>query len=223
MPNLVLVDNDVLLKISTYNAAAELFVVFAQKEHQVGALSVAQYVVEDLIRRRNRVTNKQNALEALALLSSVISWLEPTTDEVALAATYEEEAQKKSLSLDTGESLLLAMLILRMASLLLTGDKRAIYAIEQLSNLIGGHIAHRVACLEQLILSVLAQVDFEKFRTQICAEIAVDKTMSICFACLSNELKLDAALAALASYVGDLRKLAPNTLVASDDLSAITA
>jgi hypothetical protein len=222
MPKFAFVDNDVLFKISAYDAAVELLVVLSQQDHDIGALSVARYVVEDLIKRRGRIANKQRALDAFASLSSAISWLEPEPNEISLAATYEEEAQKQNLSLDTGESLLLAILVLRMASLLLTGDKRAIYAIEQLAELIGPRISNRVGCFEQLMLSIVAHVDPANFRAQVCVEVAVDKSMSICFACHSGECALKTVLEGLVSYVNNLRQTARKVLVESNDLSAVT-
>jgi hypothetical protein len=222
MPSdLVLVDNDVLLKISAYDAPVEIFFVFSRGCHQIGALKVAEYVVKDLIKRRNRVVKKERALAALEALSDVIQWLEPETDEIALAATYEEAAQRENLGLDTGESLLLAMLVLRWAKLLLTGDKRAIISIEHIASLIGVDIAGRVGCFEQLILSILPHVNAGNFRSQIREEEDVDKAMSISFACKSEDFSADDIRTALSSYVGDLRRKAANVLVTSDDLSAI--
>ena len=220
MPDLALVDSDVLFKVSAYDAATKLLV--ALRKQQIGALGVARYVVRDLINRRGRVSNKQRATDALETLSRTISWLEPEPIEIELAATYEEEAQKQNLSLDTGESLLLAILILRAANFLLTGDKRAICAIEQLAGLIGPSVEGRVGCFEQLILSILAHIDSAEFRAQVCTEAAMDTTMSICFACHTAEFSQNDTLAGLASYVRDIRQKAPKVLVASIDLSAVT-
>ena len=69
-----------------------------------------------------------------------------------MAADLEFRAQTTGLDLDVGESQLCAVLVMRMVPMLLTGDKRAISAIEHLFDLEPriGWIAGRVYCLEQL-------------------------------------------------------------------------
>ena len=55
-----------------------------------------------------------------------VTLLNPTPQEISLAANLEEAAAKCAVELDTGESQLVAILLQRSGPLLLTGDKRAI-------------------------------------------------------------------------------------------------
>jgi hypothetical protein len=155
---------------------------------------------------------------------SRLDQLEPDRDEVTLAAVFETEAQTLGLALDSGESLLLAVLVRRSAGLLLTGDKRAIGAIEQLIKRTGElGIRGRLACLEQLICDLLISYSPDYLRARICREPDVDVTLSICFSCHSGALAGASAAEGLVSYVRALRRDAPTALISSDDLSAVVA
>jgi hypothetical protein len=132
-----------------------------------------------------------------------------------MAADFELAAQRAGLSFDVGESQLCAILICRLTPMLLTGDKRAIQALEELldsedrlSSLCG-----KVRCLEQLVLDVLrAGTNPDTLRGMICAEIDIDKTLTICFSCHSQDGPRQDYVDGLQSYVADLRQRAIRVL-----------
>jgi hypothetical protein len=61
-----------------------------------------------------------------------VELIEPTVEESTLAAEFESLALAAALPLDAGESQLCAVLVSRNLPLLVTGDKRAITALESL-------------------------------------------------------------------------------------------
>ena len=141
--------------------------------------------------------------------------LEPTDDELAVAAELERLAQRAGLEIDAGESQLAAMVGARGIPWLDTGDKRAVRAFDTLvaASPACAQLGKRVRCLEQLLLLLLKDVEdgaaFDAIAAAICAEPDVDKAVSISFSCYSGGGVRESALAGLASYVGSLRSAAP--------------
>lgn len=212
------VDNDVLLKTCLYRLDAELTGSLYQAGIVAAALPVARYVVRSRL-QRHRATSATNACAALERILARMAAAEPSPDELALAATFESDAQRQNLELDGGESQLLAMVLARGLRLLLTGDKRAIRAIEQL---VGDRTpAGFVGCFEQLMLTLVRLVGVAYLRGQVCNEQAVDRTMSACFACHSSTADPDSVIEGLHSFTEALRTSAGRVLVAADDLSGI--
>jgi len=103
----------------------------------------------------------------------------------------------------------------------LTGDKRAIRAIEQLAD--GRTPAGFVGCFEQLILTLARRVGVAYLREHVCKEPSVDRAMSICFACHSSAADSASVIEGLRSFIQDLRTSAGRVLIAADDLSGFVA
>jgi hypothetical protein len=95
-----------------------------------------------------------------------------------------------------------------------TGDKRAIIAIEQLMDTMTQlqPIAGRLQCLEQAFRRLIAYVDAEVVRRAICAEPNVDKALTICFGCFSPEVAHASICEGLDSYIAALRTGAARVL-----------
>jgi hypothetical protein len=214
------VDNDILLKTCLYRLDAELTGLLHQTGLHAAVLPVARYVVRSRLRRiwASAATDSCAALERIV---SRLAAAEPSPDELSLAASFESAAQRQNLELDGGESQLLAMVLIRGLRLLLTGDKRAIRAIEQLadSRIPTGFIG----CFEQLILTLLRRVGAAYLREHVCREPAVDRAISACFACHSSEADTASVIEGVRSFIEDLRTSAGRVLVADDDLSGFVA
>jgi hypothetical protein len=218
----VLIDNDIVLKACCYSIVDEMLACLGGHQRPVVVLGAARFIVGSRIRRACDIANPLSAAQALEQLLVQVDELEPDDREIALAAAFEAETQALGLDLGSGESLLLAALLCRVVVLLLTGDKRAIYAIERLMQATDGVGARgRIACLEQLAMGLLGSCDCVRLRDHICREPAVDRALSICFACGSAALSPTAVIEGLASYVRALRRDAPTVLVRTDDLSAV--
>jgi hypothetical protein len=131
-----------------------------------------------------------------------------------MAGEFELAALRAGVGLDAGESQLCAVLIKRLVPFLLTGDKRAIRAAEQLldsADRLAG-LCGKVRCLEQLVLDTLPRGgETNSLRERICAETEIDKALTICFGCSSGTVDVD-YFAALQSYIADLRRQATRIL-----------
>jgi hypothetical protein len=221
MTKLVLLDNDVIVKVCCFNIGTELIDWASRGCIQLTMLTVAQYVVRGRIKRSTQLSDRNAAESTLRNVLNVMESTEPDDEELRMAAEFESVAQTRNLELDSGESQLLAILICRCRRLLLTGDKRAIHAIAEIA---GEQLkSPRVACFEQLMSSILQQTNVEELRTKICREQFVDRATAICFACSSLETPVSSIFDGLRSYTNELRKVAQRVLLPSDDLSACIA
>lgn len=209
----VLIDNDILLKGACYRLLAELITDNCGTD-QIGYLAAARFVLTRKIRQANLRGDAARAeAELLEFLAEHIA-IETTMEEKALAASLEATAQSVPVNLDTGESQLLAALILRTLPRLLTGDKRAIITIELLIDAaaeIAG-ASGKITCLEQLMRNVVMRGDVAVIRATICGEPAVDRALSICFSCSNPEPSKESVAVGLESYIADLRRKAPRAL-----------
>jgi hypothetical protein len=211
------VDNDILYKGACYGILADILQPHNGASGAIGALGTARFVVSKKIKKMTLKRDGSLALEELRRFLSRCVELSPTEDEQSLAAEFELAAQQLGVNLDTGESQLCAILIARLIPRLLTGDKRAIAALERL---LDGHsalqaIRGRVGCLEQATLNLVARGHLALLRTAICSEPTVDKTLTICFGCNSPEVQPENVLEGLNSYIKALRADATRVLAIS--------
>ncbi|MCS3761591.1 hypothetical protein [Bradyrhizobium centrosematis] len=216
----IYVDSDVLLKMCVYAAAAELVQVASANATEPAILLFAKFALRSRIDRARNINDKAAARKTLEVALSKVRQLEPTTEEIEKAAEFEERATAAGLSFDVGESQLMSVMQSRHAVALLTGDKRAIKAI---SVLFRDEMVERVACLEQVVATIIAQFGLERFRDRVCSERGCDKAITASFSCSSSSLSSDEVLIGLRSYIKSLRNGTGNVLISSDDLSAIVS
>lgn len=210
MTESVLLDNDVILKVCAYRRHAEILAITSISDIPPAILGIARFTLRSRLTDKSGLTDPDGAMAALQELLDKIILVEPSMEEIELASELEEMATAKSYEFDTGESQLVAVLIRRGAPLLVTGDKRAIVAI----NGIGvAEAEERIACLEQLIAEMLNMVPHSDIRRNVCAEPTADKALTACFACSADAVEADDILIGLNSYIGHLRKGSGSTLV----------
>ncbi len=125
----VAVDNDVLLKAACYGLAIR-FWPQAGEVPGVGILGASRFVLAKATERGDRVRDQAGARRALDEFFALTAVLEPSGDELRVAAELERLAQRAGLALDIGESQLAAMLAGRDIAWLDTGDKRAVAALD---------------------------------------------------------------------------------------------
>jgi hypothetical protein len=188
MAELVLVDNDVLLKSSCYDLATDLTEILTGGGRDVAGLALAKFVLKRKIEKSGKIANRPRATKALDTVLASISVLEPDNTELGLAAQYEEHALSAGYAFDSGESQLLAVLVNRTAKAMVTGDKRAVAATWQLATdlKIVPALAGRLGCFEQVMLGICGKKGGPAVAASVCVEPAVDKAMSICFGCSST-------------------------------------
>ena len=213
----VAVDNDLILKAACYGLT-DLF--WPADGPTAGVLGAARYVVSHRIDKAELSRDIETAQAEFASFLARNIELEPTEAELELASEIERVAQLETLSLDSGESQLGAVVITRTLDTLETGDKRAIRGFERLVDLVDGveKLNGKIRCLEQIVLRVVVEQGGCKITSSaVCAELDVDKALSICFSCYSSDRadNCDSAIEGLRSYVENLRGDAPRVLVAS--------
>lgn len=211
MTRQTLVDNDVLIKGSAYSL---WHLLSAPVLRSMGVLGAARFVVPDAIRNHGRIKDRDRATAAWRGLLAVVEELEPTSDELDVATALEEVANAVGLPLDVGESQLCAIAIHRAGVVVLTGDKRAIAAAEQLRSLVARleELDGRVACFEQLLHALSSVFGMNAIRGCVCSESAVDRALSICCSCFSEQDIGEVDESGLLSYIDHLRAAAPNLL-----------
>jgi len=214
----ILVDNDVILKLCCYGCHGTMAAAIGGR--RAAMLSVGRYALRDRVKRSGSIEDRGRAVAALEEAFGAFDLAQPNEQEVALAAEMEEEATRRSLEFDAGESQLLAMLLRRSARLLLTGDKRAIVAIH---GLVIREAEGRIACFEQLMTTMLEVVGPSTLRDAVCAEPKADRAITVCFACAAADVAEANIRAGLASYVSHLRSVSGATLLAGDDLATMAA
>jgi hypothetical protein len=208
------IDNDILFKGACYGLLNELIATACSDTEAFGTLGSAKFVVSKKIEKNKLLRNRVSALAALLQFLSRSEALEPTQNEQNMAAEFELAAQRLGVNLDSGESQLCAMLVFRVLPLLLTGDKRAIAAMEKLIDADNRLIAlcGKVRCLEQLVYDALMKGDHAALRTAICGEPEADKALAICFSCTSQSVVLASIVEGLQSYIKALQTEATRVL-----------
>lgn len=209
------VDNDIVLKGACYGLLPDVCGGGADvPAKELGVLSSCGFVVADRIRQHDSLRHSDRALQALVPFLDAATVLDPTEDEQRLAADIELGAQKLGLPLDTGESQLCAVVVERSIPSMLTGDKRAVVAMEQLLNAYDwlSGACGRVRCLEQLVLVLIDRIEPDIVRDCICSEPSVDTALGICFSCHEDAATEASIVESLQSYINHLRSQAPHIL-----------
>jgi hypothetical protein len=209
-------DNDILYKGAWFGLLRELLAVVPSVPAETLILGHAKYVVTKRIERQKKksVGNAEQALANLREILVELSPAEPSAEESSFAAELENVASTAGLALDGGESLLCAMLVHRRLERLVTGDKRAIAALESLAatNTELAAIEGKVLCLEQLFVRLLVNSDPTSVRSAVCRNAHVDRALATCFSCSSPEVGPDQWKSGLHSYIEATRADAPKVL-----------
>lgn len=215
-----LLDVDVVIKLAAYDLLGATAHPGCE-DHcsgQRGVTATTRFVAASrLSRKANDPLSATNRLESF-LTSSVE--IEPSDDELALAAAIEAQAARSGLELDSGESQLCAIAIHRGIALLLTGDKRAIAAAEALIKVIAAlsALGGRVACLEQAMVLAVERLGPLKVRDLVLAELGMDVAINICFQFTNPAIDSTFEPAGLSSYIDSVRASAPTLLIPGDRL-----
>jgi hypothetical protein len=220
-----LVDNDVLIKMSAYNTLLPLLQNQPYGADTFAMLGAAQFVVLKNLKKKLDAEPRQLAIHEFEQALKIVTTIEPTNEEIRLAAELELVAKQKNLELDVGESQLCAILIERGETLLFTGDKRATVAIGGIIAT-GRHTELRgnVVCLEQLFLWLLKVMDGALIRAKVCNRPrTIDTALYMCFGCFSNDTTPESILDGLSSYINDLASKAPDVLLSTDQFFKKTA
>lgn len=209
-----LIDNDICLKGLSFGLLDHFLATIPNVQDPVGLLGVARFVIKNRLKRQEAPDTRPAIIQAFDAFLETAELVEPTNVEEYLAAEFESLAQTSGVSLDAGESQLCAILLVRELPLLLTGDKRAIVALEKIldSHLRLDGICGKVKCLEQVVLDTFVICGSELVRQHICASPTTDKALSICFGCASCTTTDESTVEGLNSYIRSVRADAPRVL-----------
>lgn len=208
-----LIDNDVLYKITVYGALAYFVKVEPFGATQFSMLGAAKFMISKKVKKKPPSRGHEITLNEFNQVLKDISVIEPTDAEIRLAAELEHSATQLNLELDGGESLLCAILILRAADYIFTGDKRAVTAISTLTTECNQLLlAGKIVCLEQIFQWLIHNGDGKWIRSLVCSELKTDMALTNCFACYSESEDLNTWNEGLNSYINNLTELAPNAL-----------
>jgi hypothetical protein len=217
----LLLDVDVVIKLAAYDLLTDIAHpgCGAGCERRPGVTAATKYVALSQLKRR--ASNADAAIARLDQYLASTAVLEPTEPELQLAAKLESEANCAGLALDTGESQLCAMAILRAVPAILTGDKRAIAAAESLAAKVPQlwALARRVACLEQAVTLAVARLGALAVRDRVLAEKEMDKAISICFQFANPSVPGTFEPTGLTSYINSVRSSAPTLMMPGECLA----
>lgn len=208
------VDNDVLLKLACFGLLDKFLEALHVAPGNAYVLGAAKFVIRKAIDRRVSGTNSQLASAQFENFIAVVNEIEPTYDEITLATEIEEAAIRAGIEVDSGESLLTAIVIKRSMELLVTGDKRAIIGLEKLISLMPSldAIKGHVACFEQIMHALASVVGLDELRDRVCAEPKTDKALAICCSCANPSASASGLLDGLTSYIKNIQDNAPNIM-----------
>ncbi len=213
-----LLDNDVALKTCRYGLTSELLDMLEIAGPPL-VLGSALFVLRGRLTRLAALPERA-ASECANLLDRTTA-LEPSEAELLLAADLLEVAQTRGLPLDGGEGQLIAILLERRGTLMLTGDKRAISAAETVLAMSGilANAAGRMACFEQAICSLSDWLSLTVVRNAVCSDAAADSALANCHCCHGDYPPPSDVREGLASYSEHLRAAAPILLARGNDLT----
>ncbi|WP_258725769.1 hypothetical protein [Cellulomonas sp. NS3] len=209
------VDNDVLIKLSRYLfLTSESFQGLIGPE-AAGVLGAAPFVVGARLQKKTPIETRAAALAQFQDFMATAELLEPSSSELAVAAALEDRAQELGLPLDTGESQLIAIVADRRFAHFLTGDKRALGALEVVGPLVldAALITGVAICFEQIILRLAQEIGVDACRQGVCTDRAADLAVALAFACNQDVVTLDDVATGLTSYIEHLRKSCPVVLM----------
>ena len=205
------IDNDVVLKACAFSVGVELTDLANLCGRPPAILGLARFTLATRVKRSKVLVDKVSAAAQLDIVLARVRALEPSPDEVELAAEFEAAANLANLAFDTGESQLVAMLISRGGRALISGDKRAARAM----SVVVPDLEERMICLEQVLHSMVTRSGLEPLRSAVCLEAASDRAAAICFQCSSQEITPEEVLSALESYSSALRREVGKLLISA--------
>ncbi len=208
------IDNDIILKGVCYGFLDDLLEALPGGPFSHGALGTARFVLPKALMKRPPL-RAAAAMDELTAALATLETLEPSEEEMALAADLEYEAQRQTKPMHPGECQLVAILTVRALHHVLTGDRNAIAALgtmELPSSLTPATLEGKFICFEQAIRHLMHAQGSAAVRASVCAERDVDTAMRVCFSCASPGVEETSWFAGLESHVADLRATSGNLL-----------
>jgi hypothetical protein len=218
----VILDTDVIFKVSAFRMAFDVLDLLVPAGEPC-TLGLTHLIAEkQFMKHGKRLSDIRGAnAELKKLLNSLLS-IEPTDAEINQAAELEEIALELGVSFDRGEAQLVSVLLSRELPCMLTGDKRAIFCIEDVLEKVfpPNACAERVICIEQIINQIVVFSGIESVRSRICSEPNMDISLRNCFSCSLASVGQESIQSGLDSYISYVREHGRGVLF-NGDISAL--
>jgi hypothetical protein len=191
-------DNDVILKLTTYRMLIEALACLEIDRSDVRVLASARFVFDS--KKLQKKYSEETLLSAIEFVKSCATISAQDNNEYRLL-----EKQAKN-DIDPGEATLIAATFHESASLLATGDKRCLQALASIESLelIHEKLQGRVICLEQIICKLIEIQGFDWVLERILPNLDCDKALKSAFGSGSNS-QSGTVLGTLNGYIQDLR------------------
>ena len=206
MGKVYFLDNDVILKLTTYRMLDEALDCFKIDRSDIRVLASARYFFaknKDVKKKHSEVT----IASAIEFVKTCVTISSQGNDEYRLL-----EKQAKN-DIDPGEATLIAATFHESASLLATGDKRCLKALATIESLdfIHKELQGRVICLEQIVCKLIKTQGFDWVLERVIPHLDCDSTLRAAFGSGSNS-QYETVLETLNSYIQDLQKTSSGIL-----------
>ena len=204
-------DNDIILKLSTYGLFEKTLNTFGAEINQVKILETFKYKFKrEPQQKRKRNPNKYNLEDALSVVE--------TCDKISIHNINQEDfiQLQKIEGIDIGEAIIISYVSYlnkqNNLSYLLTGDKRCLKNLNvPETNQITDYLQGKIWCLEQLILKDIEIYGFQCIQEKIYPVRDCDTNLKFIFG-YSRESAEQEVREALKTEIRELRKETGNLL-----------
>lgn len=208
---ILICDNDIVLKLTAFGLLDD--VIQSLEGEQIFVLEAARYRLRKPGRQTRRAHSEETIARALEFCKTSNALSEEVTDEdaVAMGSASYFNADGQECKIDGGELALFSKAYYEPSSYLLTGDKRALYAlgkhreVETRTATIHRQMTGRVVCLESSLELCICELGFETARARIVPNCNCDSATRAAF---GSGLKAEETNVrnALNSYIVELEK-----------------
>jgi predicted nucleic acid-binding protein len=191
-------DNDVILKLTTYRMLNEALDCLEIDRSDIRVLESARFVFGS--KKTQKKYSEETLLSAIEFVKSCTTISSQDNDEHRLL-----EKQAKN-DIDPGEATLIAATFQESASLLATGDKRCLKALANIECLDFIHkgLQGRVICLEQIICKLIKAQGFDWVLERVIPNLDCDGTLRAAFGSGSKS-QYETVLQTLSIYIQELQ------------------
>ena len=195
---IVLSDNDILFKLAHCDLFDEFLTYIKVPAKSIAILHTCIFKMRKTLKDQPLVLAR---LEKFCQLVTVIA--DDQVDMAVLEAIMETGA-------DAGEAILAAKVAMTPGAYLVTGDKRAVKALNTMADgPIKSALAGRVLCFEELVIGLMHNSSFSNLSTKLIAGSACDGVLRSAFGPGRTE---EHAFECLYSYADSLRLSCPTLL-----------
>lgn len=205
-----LIDNDILLKLISFQLMDEAIDSLQLSTDRLFVLSTALYRFK---RKRKQQEEYPDDIwaSAIAFVESCSSIAKPDLLDLGILSEVQQLNAFPD-QIHQGEIDLIIATRTIPDFLLMSGDKNCMKALYQLPDEIYQRLCGRVVCLEQVVLKMIDLLGFKVVCDRIKPAAKCDKTIQLCFG-YSEPAPESEVCEALQSYIDEIHRAAPGLLI----------